>query len=43
VMFYYKTSPAYGPQGTESCSLTQRIEDLQEIPRYLMRYLLRAM
>lgn len=43
VMFYYRTSPAYGPQGTEACSLVQRIEDLQEIPRYLMRYLLRAM
>jgi hypothetical protein len=43
VLFYLDCDPAYGPQGTDTCSLVQRIDDLQEIPRFLMRYLVRAM
>lgn len=43
VMFYLHTSPTYGPQGADTCSLQAQINDLQEIPRFLLRYLMRVM
>jgi hypothetical protein len=43
VMFYYQCSPLHGPNGTDTCSLAVQINDLQEMPKYLRQYLLRAM
>jgi hypothetical protein len=43
VMFFYKTTPTYGPNGTDQCSAAVQIDDLQDMPRFLMRYLTRAM
>lgn len=43
VMFYYRCDPRHGPRGTETCSLVQRIDDLSELPRFLTRYIVRAM
>jgi len=43
VLFYLNCDPARGPQGAETCSMQQRIDDLQELPRFLQRYILRAM
>ena len=43
VMFYLNCDPAHGPQGADQCSHVGRIDDLQEIPRFLMRYIVRAM
>lgn len=43
VMFYYRCNPRPGPAGVEACSLVQRIDDLNDLPRFLTRYITKAM
>ena len=42
VLFFYNSS-AHGPKGMEACSLVQHIDSLIDLPRFLQRYIVRAM
>lgn len=45
VLFFYGThsNVAHGPQGMEACSTIEKIDKLSEMPRFLQRYITRAM
>ena len=45
VLFFYgaHSGHARGPQGMEACSTVEKIDNLSEMPRFLQRYIVRAM
>ena len=43
VMFYLNCSPMGGPAGRDTCSMNEQIDDLLELPKFLQRYIVRAL
>jgi len=43
VLFYFGSKPSKEPLGVEACGFAEPISDLDEMPRFLLRYFTRAM